>query len=111
MGYYTQYSLMQLRNPIPDHALAKLIAEDQCAVAALNLDGDSRRPEKWYEHEASLCVWSALYPDTVFCLHAEGEDSDGIWDKYFLGGCLARTEILGGLPEIDLDQLARKDAN
>jgi hypothetical protein len=84
-----------------------LIAEDEEAGEALQLDGDSKWPEKWYEHDATLCVWSAQYPETIFLLHAEGEDSDGIWDKYFLGGKLVHTEMFDGLPRIDLDNLLK----
>ncbi len=105
MGYYTEYSLRQLRNPIPKEALAVLIAEDECASLALDSSGDTRNSEKWYGHEESLCAWSVRYPKTIFCLHADGEDTDGIWDKYFLGGKLAHTESFESLPKIDLDSL------
>jgi len=107
VGYYTQYTLMQLRNALPDDALALLIVGDECARYALMPDGDSRKPQKWYEHEESVCEWSTQYPKTVFCLHADGEDADGIWDKYFLGGKLVHTESFRGLPRIDLDSFSR----
>lgn len=105
MGYYTQYSLRQLHNAISDDELAALIAGDESASGALQPDGDSKRFEKWYEHEESLCFWSKQYPSTIFLLHADGEDADGIWDKYFFGGKLLRTELFKGLPKIDLDSL------
>lgn len=107
MGYYTQYSLRQVRNAISDHALAVLIAGDECASYALDLEGGTKEAEKWYEHEASLCAWSARYPNTIFLLHAEGEDSDGIWDKYFFGGRLVHMESFEGLPEVDLGRLQK----
>lgn len=107
MGYYTQYSLKQVRNAISDTELASLIAEDEYACVALDLDGDSKLPVKWYEHEECLCAWSAQYPNIVFRLHAEGEDSDGIWDKYFTGGKLVHTESFKGLPEIDIECLEK----
>lgn len=105
MGYYTQYSLKQLRNPISSEAFASLIAGDECARLALDSEGDTRSSEKWYGHEESLCAWSTRYPKTIFCLHSDGEDTDGIWDKYFLSGELVHTESFEGLSEIDLDGL------
>jgi hypothetical protein len=107
MGYYTQYSLKQLRDVVSDEALATLIAGDESARGALRPDGDSKRFEKWYEHEECLCAWSAQYPTTIFRLHGEGEDSDGIWDKYFLKGRLLHTEAFNGLPEINLGNLSK----
>lgn len=107
MGYYTQYSLKQLRNAISEDALAALIAGDGNASQALQPDGDSKRFERWYEHEGSLCAWSAQYPETTFLLHADGEDADGIWDKYFLDGKLVHTELFSGLPKIELDSLGK----
>ena len=107
MGYYTRYSLRQLSNPVSDETLAVLIAGDESANYALEPDGDSRDADKWYEHEASLRAWSSQFPNTVFCLHAEGEDPDGIWDKYFLEGRLAHTERFNGLPTVDLGSLLK----
>lgn len=101
MGYYTQYSLTQVHNAISDRKLAALILGDESASEALDLNGDSKTLVKWYEYESSLCQWSAKYPETIFRLHAEGEDSDGIWDKYFSGGRLIHTERFLGLPVID----------
>lgn len=105
MGYYTQYSLKQLHNSVSKDAIAALIASDECARSALDPEGDTRTAEKWYEHEESLCAWSLKYPTTVFLLHADGEDSDGTWDRYFLGGKLIHTESFTGLRKIDLASL------
>lgn len=105
MGYYTQYSLKQLRNAIPNDTMTTLIAGDECASYALDSEGDTKAVEKWYEHERSLRAWSAQYPDTLLVLHAEGEDSDGIWEKYFLRGKLIHTESFSGLAKVDPDAL------
>jgi hypothetical protein len=103
MGYYTLYSVEQVRNALPAENLETLIISDESASYALESDGSSRNWDKWYEHENSLCAWSAKYPNTIFRLHAEGEDVTGIWDKYFLGGELLHTELFNDLPEPDLD--------
>jgi hypothetical protein len=102
VGYYTQYSLKQIRNAIPETELSALINADDCARLALDWEGDTRGPEKWYEHETTVCAWSSRYPDTLFLLHAEGEDSDGIWNKYFLGGQRVHIDRFNGLPNLDM---------
>lgn len=111
MGYCSNYSLKQLRNGVSASELAALIGGDECARHALEPDGDTRQSEKWYRHEESLCAWSALHPDTVFCLHAEGEDVDGIWDKYFLAGKRIHTASFSGLPKPDLESLLCLDGS
>jgi hypothetical protein len=105
VGYFTHYSLSQIRQPISEAELAELIASDENASAAILPDGDSLNAAKWYEHENCLCAWSMRHPTTIFCLHAEGEDTDGIWDKYFMGGAVIHTEMYRGLPKVDLESL------
>lgn len=108
MGYFSQYSVMQLANPVSREELATLIACNEEASHALDREGDPRGYVKWYDHEECLRVWSLRFPKTVFRLHAEGEDSDGIWDKYFIAGVLVHAEYFAGLPEIDLRKLLKK---
>ena len=84
-----------------------LIRGDSESRAALDESGDTRDWEKWYGHEETLCGWSRRYPNTLFCLHAEGEDSDGIWDKYFFDGRLIHTELFRGLRQFRLEDFIR----
>ncbi len=101
MGYYTLYSVRMLCKVLPEDDLSRLIAADEAASGALDASGDSKGWAKWYEHEAAVCGWSELYPETMFFLHAEGEDSDGIWNKYFWGGRLLHTQAFTGLTAIE----------
>jgi len=41
---------------------------------------------KWYEHEKEVSEFSKIYPDVVFELSGEGEESGDIWKKYFKNG-------------------------
>ena len=41
---------------------------------------------KWYEHEEEVAQFSKIYPDVLFELHGEGEESGDIWKKYFKNG-------------------------
>lgn len=108
MGYYTRYSLDQMGVALLPREFSTLIEEDEGARQALHPDGETRKAQKWYEHEECVCAWSARFPGTIFRLHAEGEDSDGIWDKYFLNGKLLHTERFMGLPSINPDELLNR---
>lgn len=41
---------------------------------------------KWYEHENHMRKISLQYPDVIFELKGEGEESGDIWVKYFVNG-------------------------
>ena len=41
---------------------------------------------KWYDHEADMKIFSALFPEVLFMLRGEGEESEDIWMKYFQAG-------------------------
>lgn len=43
-------------------------------------------PWKWYEHVGDMVALSRRFPEVLFTLHGEGEESGDIWRKYFLGG-------------------------
>ena len=60
-------------------------------------DGSSSDSCKWYEHEDDMKVMSKDFPEVLFTLHGEGEESGDIWNKYFLNGkvqvCKAEIKI------------------
>ena len=41
---------------------------------------------KWYYHEVHMRKISLQYPDVIFELKGEGEESGDIWVKYFVNG-------------------------
>lgn len=49
-------------------------------------DGDPADDCKWYEHDTAVCAMSAEFPNTVFRLHGEGEESGDLWEHYFHNG-------------------------
>jgi hypothetical protein len=41
---------------------------------------------KWYNHHDQMIEYSKRFPDVVFTLSGEGEESDDIWKKYYKDG-------------------------
>ena len=41
---------------------------------------------KWYEHDENMVELSLKFPDIVFKLHGEGEETEDIWDCYYKNG-------------------------
>ena len=41
---------------------------------------------KWYDHDKDMIAFSTLFPNLVFKLTGEGEESEDIWVKYYKNG-------------------------
>ena len=41
---------------------------------------------KWYEHTEDMCRLSKEYPNVLFTLTGNGEESEDMWVKYFMNG-------------------------
>ena len=89
MGYYTYYSLF-----VPSFDEGKISAlrakEIEAEIDKMNVFDDGelawglRCEAKWYDWESDMSLLSKRFPDVLFCLHGDGEDSDDKWDAYFL---------------------------
>lgn len=116
MGYYTNYSLSikgKLENTKRVAELEKAKAEaegltgklKEVAIAAIDKELNNEKninikavvaakagynpfegETKWYEHEEHMKAISKQYPDVIFQLNGEGEESGDIWVKYFVNG-------------------------
>lgn len=103
MGYYTNYS-MEIRS-LDGKNLSMEFAEDvlrylkgiglvgECSVfdEGYYLSRDclffySYDAMKWYEYEEDMIALSKAYPNAMFMLHGDGEDSMDIWNLYCLNG-------------------------
>ena len=88
MGYSTSYELSIIKgeDSIQDviESLDEIEYED--FLYALDEDGDSNEPCKWYNHEDDLRNLSKKHPCSVFKLSGRGDSSGDIWSKYFKDG-------------------------
>ena len=78
MGYYTRFSI----NTIND----KTEIDHENGIEEMADFTVFQEECKWYEHEKDMKEYSKKYPDIVFQLEGEGEESDDIWIKYFKNG-------------------------
>lgn len=80
MGYYTRYTLNILENSeygVDYHG-------DIASISGYSSPFDDEC--KWYRHEEDMITLSERYPDVLFELIGEGEESPDFWKKYFRNG-------------------------
>lgn len=104
MGYYTWYDL-QVENAreISGQELARASAalrkavfeEDDNEEGSCPFDWVSYDSMKWYDYEQDMLALSTQFPDMLFCLYGNGEDSDDIWREFFRNGksCYQRIKM------------------
>ncbi len=87
MGYLTTYSL-DVINQTDDIDHITQVSQ-QSAYECDDIFQDSL---KWYDHEDDMKKYSKQYPDLIFKLLGEGEESGDIWIKYFKNGKMQRCD-------------------
>ncbi len=116
MGYYTRYNLdiavVDVKtgelHPSPtvqaklQWGMTSLLSELKEISGYDYLFGEDI---KWYEHEDNMRKISKKYPDVLFTLSGEGEESDDIWKKYFLNGKMQKARAKIVIPEFDFSSL------
>lgn len=94
MGYKTDYTL-EVSAPhedIPESLVQALVSnhffEDR-------RDSEFFKNDTWYEWNEDMLKLSKLYPDVLFELSGEGEESSDIWTYWYRNG-----QLQGGLAQI-----------
>lgn len=114
MGYYTYYTFSVQENKyndedIIDYMYDKMKKDDwfypfSCSLEdSLGLKGKTDfglNPDqscKWYEHDEEMTDLSRQFPENIFCLYGEGEETGDLWYTYYKNGkkqyCPARIEF------------------
>lgn len=93
MGYYTRFGL-EVDSEKSIDIIGHFRSIDDSASYALNSDGSCRDQTKWYGHGDSLISISKMYPDVLFTLSGEGEESGDLWKKYAMNGLVQKEEAV-----------------
>ncbi|MCY8191473.1 hypothetical protein MOC62_07625 [Bacillus spizizenii] len=92
MGYYTDYKLEI--DPEPIGLLKYLTKNDLLDSYLFHALTDRGSEMKWYDHEDDMKDISKDFPEALFTLNGDGEESGDVWRKYFKNGkmqtCRAR---------------------
>lgn len=135
MGYYTNYELYveeDMNQPLLKNIIEKILecnAKDyeflypfimaneldlsdvtNLVLPKLNAQNQVFKFEpydeaKWYNHEEEIQRLSKEFPETLFYLHGEGEETGDIWDKYFLNGKIQKCYAKIVIPDFDITKL------
>lgn len=87
MSYLTRHSIEVLFNTIPDQVILSHF-RDICSGAAYAIDNNGYciAPTKWTYRNNDLRQFSKFYPELIFVLTGEGEESGDIWKEYYMNG-------------------------
>ena len=105
MGYYTRYSLQvsQLTDELDkflenhEHDYGENFYSD---LMTGNVD-----TIKWYDHDKDMIALSLKFPDIVFTLKGEGEESGDIWLKYYKNGKMQEARAMITFEKFDPSKL------
>ncbi len=101
MGYYTNYKIELIRgNRKEFSSLLNRLAEISQYPELKDGYADSIRWYCWLENSIEV---SKEFPNILFMIEGDGEDSDDIWRCYFKNG--DGKQIFMVWPEINLDDL------
>lgn len=88
MGYYTNFDL-HVKKPANELDDARLTADLGELFDSVYDDGGLIRANthaKWYDFEADMREFSENYPDLLFVVDGQGEDSTDLWLCYIQNG-------------------------
>lgn len=80
MGYITDFKLKVTPDTIPN------IVEEVSDISDYLWDDELCMNGKWYDWPSHMKELSKRYPEHMFQLDGDGEDSDDIWRVYFKNG-------------------------
>lgn len=100
MGYYTRYSI-EMSNQITNQEKGSdifLVYGELIKHIDYDPFGESC---KWYDCEKDMKSFSKSYPNVLFKISGEGEESGDIWVKYFQNGLMQTCKAEIVIPPFD----------
>ena len=90
MGYYTNYKLTVLQGEreidsaiLPSFDTRKMYFDSFSVQDLIENNADSC---KWYEHDEEMIELSKEYPDYLFVLDGDGEETGDVWREFYKNG-------------------------
>ena len=115
MGYYTTFELEIHEKPEDfdvdklDLFMMKQKRKDNDFMYPFScVDGefeDDHGATKWYQCDKELPILSKAFPEVVFKLSGEGEESGDIWTTYYKGGKSQSAKVVITVEEYDEKKL------
>ncbi len=115
MGYYTRFSLnvselnkrvLPKSKRFDEFEIIKDLRDtNENAEYCLEEDGSAAEGSKWYEWQEELVEFSKKYPNALFEMSGEGEESGDIWKAYILNGKSQICKVRLVFDEFDLNKL------
>lgn len=99
MGYYTNFELSVDQD---EEAVREFLSSEDGNLTGGYLSswleywsGSWSANGKWYEHSEDMKFLSTRFPDVLFTLTGDGEETGDLWAKYYKGGKeqIAKAEI------------------
>lgn len=90
MGYYTYFTINKIKGSDKDFDnLLKDIDEE----TGLRFSEDTTQEAKWGDYEEDCLKLSKKYPDLIFQIDGDGENSDDLWAERFHNGDCESTHM------------------
>ncbi len=115
MGYYTTYALLSYeseRDLIDQKEMKEEDTEKMFDWIKDNASGmrfENLDDAKWYKAEDDMTALSIRYPDVIFELYGNGEDSDDSWKSVFYKGKVSSVIEEKHFPAMNLSALGMSD--
>lgn len=100
--------LQNIENPpitSAEEIIAKLRETNENASYSLGEDGETQDESKWYDHQPEMQAFSKQFPNWLFTLTGEGEESGNLWKKYFLNGKVQVANAIISYDKFDMNKL------
>lgn len=110
MGYYTDFTI--LLEPFPKGTKPQQDMDSVLDYLEDNLDdgdweswcdGQLYSNRKWYNQEADMLQISEMFPEYVFHIYGDGENSDDVWEEHWWNGYMQHCHM--EIPPFEPDKM------